>query len=947
MTGTDQAPAYPRASARYLVINTGRRAAARISALTPIVAAYEAELTEYDRPDKQGNRAVSLYGDAEVVANLAKDVLPALIECMEDDAAEAGRAYNAHLRRLVAREELGTRDLPAERKIFRREFLAAWGAAYAAQARALVGGIDPAGPAEEADPEAAPDPLAAARRAVAEDYDAGYFAREVFAPVLAARSRMQQYHQECRDAGIDPATGKAPLPDPYEERAASIAEFGEITGADPWLRLPLTLANAGDKAESRAEATAAIVKALGAGLNWNREADRWGQYSTEITGPRPALELLRARLGTILAQAESAARSAVRFTYGPSIESKPLTAWQKAASRSEWAMEFTVGYCIAYAYRISAARTGDAEAVRAGLSPERTGATHDANGEAYDLDDAGRRFGKAAADRLPASEFASYPAELGFRRPPARTAEVLVSAASTGEGLDDGRSWARVADAGEDPGRVRILALAPVVQACRVSIDHLGRDYARGGYHERRADVATLGGHPQLTALTACVLPELAAQAEQAAARAARRAGVPEDQRPGWTEEYRTGWGQAYAARLRAALAGAGDALADLPVPAAGAAYRAALDVDEVPAARFHAVAARVAAVTDPADLPRRAAWHLEISPSPLYPAAFRSRPALAIARAYGLAADYPDVPAPERPGRGDWRRDVVRLAGPEALADAVTGALASLFERADAVVSANLPALERQLDQRRTTRTNPAARAAARSAWAGSVVDQFLTAYAERIVAARAGQPAARRRRASADELDTRVALAAADAIEAAEFAEVAALCAAAEAALDTAWSERLPRPEAAGPRPRLVIVPCGRAKLSHAAPAHALYTGGYARAAFKAAAALRAADPSITVAILSARHGLITDLEREIEPYQTTIGDPDAISPAQLRRQAAAAGLARARVTVLAGSRYAALAGAVWKDAETPLAGVGGIGYQLQRLAQIAAEPASAPTP
>jgi hypothetical protein len=936
MTSTEHEPAYPRASAWYLVINTGRRAAARIAALAPVVEVYEAELTESGRPDKQGNRTAHLYGDGQVVADLAQRVLPALIECMEDDAAEAARAHNAHLRRLVAREELGERDLPAERRAFRREFLIAWGRAYAEHIRALARGTTP-DTEPPADPDAAPDPVAAARRAVAESYDTAYFVREVTVPVLAARARMTQYRQECHAAGIDPATGKPPTPDPYEERAEHLAVFGAITGEDPWLRLPLTLANAGEKAESRVEAATEIIQALGASVTWRREADRWGQFSTDITGPRPALELLRARLGVILAQAESAARRAVRDIYGPSIESKPLSAWQRASRRSGWAEDFTVGYCTAYGYRISAARSGDAQAVRAGLSPESTGALHDKDGNPYDLDEAGRRLGKATADRLPAGEFAVYPAELGFRRPPAPAAQLVITSVSTGEDLDDGRSWARVADTAAAPGRVRILALAPVLQACRVSIGHIGPDYARGGW-ERRAVVATLGGHPQLTALAARTLPELAAQMDADAARAARRASVPEAERSGWIEAYRTGWGRAYAARLRAALAGAGDALAELPDPAAPAAFRAALDVDEVPAAQIHRLAARVAAVTDPAGLPRRTVWQMEIMASPLYPANYRSRAALDIARAYGLATDYPEIGDPDHPDPRDWEREVIRLAGPETLADAVTGALPTLFERAEAVVAAHLPALERQLDQRRTTRHNPAARDAARSVWAASVVSQFLTAYAERIEAARAGDPAARRRGARTGELDTRVAQAAADAIEAAEFAGIAAACAAAESALDTAWNERLPRPQA-GPRPHLVIVPCGRAKLNHAAPAAALYTGSYARAAFKAARALREADPSVTVAILSARHGLITDLEQEIEPYETTIGDPDAISSAHLRRQAAAAGLTDAEVTILAGSRYATLAAAVWPDARTPLAGAGGIGYQLQRLAQMAA--------
>lgn len=944
-------PVDPRASARYLVINTGRRAAARITALGPIVAAHEAELSVPDprsdagRPDKQGNRTVTLFGDREVVTRLARQALPALLERMEADAATAARSYNAHLRGRVAREELALCDLPTARRAFRRAFLAAWGAAYRDRANALVRGTDPQARASwhtelpPTDPDGEPDPTTEARRSVAAGFDPAHFATEIAEPVQAARERMDVYRAACRAAGLDPNTGAAPQPDPYEERAQHLATFGEITGDGEWARLPLTLANGGEKAEARAEAATEVIRALGGEVFWRREADRWGRHSTDISGSRPVLELLRARLGSILAQAERAARKAVRELYGPSIERQPLTDWQRASRRSAWGQEFIIGYCEAYAARISAARNGRADATRAGASV-RVGATRDQDGNAYDLDEAGRRLGKAEADRLPSGEFAGYPAELGYRRPPQRAVSVLVTCATSGEQLTDGVSWVRVADA-EAPGAERIRALDPVLTACRVTLARVARDY--DGMRERRADRATLEGHPQLTALAAGTVIELVAQMDRSAARAARRARVPEPQRRRWIEAYRIGWGEAYGARLHAALAGASDARAQLPAPVAGPAYyRAALDVDEIPTGHLHRLAARVAAVTDPADLPIRTVWHLEIEPSPCYPASHRSRAALAVARAHGLAADYPDVPDRSGPL---GRCEVIRFAGPTALADAVTAVLPELFERADAVVAAHLPALERQLDQRRST---PAARAASRAAWSGSVVDQFLHAYAERIEAARAGDPAARRPGARTGELDARAALAAADAIEPAEFAAIAAACAAADSALATAWRARLPRPEAHRPRPRLVIVPGGRAKAAHATPAAALYTGGCARAALKAADALRASDSTVQVAILSARHGLITDLDQRIEPYETTLGDPDAISPAQLRRQAAAAGLADAQVTILAGHRYATLATAVWPDAATPLDGAGDIGRHLQRLSHIAADPdrALAPT-
>lgn len=141
------------------------------------------------------------------------------------------------------------------------------------------------------------------------------------------------------------------------------------------------------------------------------------------------------------------------------------------------------------------------------------------------------------------------------------------------------------------------------------------------------------------------------------------------------------------------------------------------------------------------------------------------------------------------------------------------------------------------------------------------------------------------------------------------------------------------------ASPAPHIVIVPCGKAKQNTASQARAMYTGSYHRAAMRAAQAMAARAPGTRVAILSAKYGLLTDLDETIEPYDVTAGQAGAITSAQLRRQVAALGLAHAEVTVLAGRRYVELAQSVWPAARTPLAGVGGMGLQLQRLCRIAA--------
>lgn len=140
------------------------------------------------------------------------------------------------------------------------------------------------------------------------------------------------------------------------------------------------------------------------------------------------------------------------------------------------------------------------------------------------------------------------------------------------------------------------------------------------------------------------------------------------------------------------------------------------------------------------------------------------------------------------------------------------------------------------------------------------------------------------------------------------------------------------------AQPRTPLVVVGCGAAKQDHRCPAGEMYTGGYHRAARKAAAAITTPERTL---ILSAAHGLLS-LDTPISPYNLRMGDPGSINPAQLRHQATRSGLRdEPAVIVLAGQHYVRQARTLWPHAHAPLAGVGGIGKQLARLAQIAKEP------
>lgn len=128
------------------------------------------------------------------------------------------------------------------------------------------------------------------------------------------------------------------------------------------------------------------------------------------------------------------------------------------------------------------------------------------------------------------------------------------------------------------------------------------------------------------------------------------------------------------------------------------------------------------------------------------------------------------------------------------------------------------------------------------------------------------------------------------------------------------------------------VVLVGCGAAKREVRSAAAELYTGPYFGACLATARAIAApAD----IFILSARYGLL-GLGDEVDPYDLTLGQPGAVDARQLAEQAACRGLEGRAVIALCGGRYAALAGQVWADVSTPLAGLG-IGHQRHVLAEM----------
>lgn len=81
------------------------------------------------------------------------------------------------------------------------------------------------------------------------------------------------------------------------------------------------------------------------------------------------------------------------------------------------------------------------------------------------------------------------------------------------------------------------------------------------------------------------------------------------------------------------------------------------------------------------------------------------------------------------------------------------------------------------------------------------------------------------------------------------------------------------------------IYVVPCGAAKLDHAAPAAELYTGAHFRYVLNAAIELADGDRS-RVRILSARHGLL-ELGQAVAPYDMKMGDPHSVMAYEVKEQ------------------------------------------------------------
>jgi hypothetical protein len=80
-----------------------------------------------------------------------------------------------------------------------------------------------------------------------------------------------------------------------------------------------------------------------------------------------------------------------------------------------------------------------------------------------------------------------------------------------------------------------------------------------------------------------------------------------------------------------------------------------------------------------------------------------------------------------------------------------------------------------------------------------------------------------------------------------------------------------------------KLVIIPCGGAKLTEPAPAADIYIGSMFADTLRTARTMTSDE---NIRILSAKHGLMK-LDEIVEPYDVKMGDADSISADDLRDQ------------------------------------------------------------
>lgn len=130
-----------------------------------------------------------------------------------------------------------------------------------------------------------------------------------------------------------------------------------------------------------------------------------------------------------------------------------------------------------------------------------------------------------------------------------------------------------------------------------------------------------------------------------------------------------------------------------------------------------------------------------------------------------------------------------------------------------------------------------------------------------------------------------------------------------------------------------KIVVIPCGGAKLPTPAPASKLYTGSMFQDQLTTALTMVSASQ---VRILSAKHGLL-ELDQIVAPYDVKIGDKETIHTDTLADQLAKLGNEIELEGLLPKAYAAALRQAFQGTLKNHFDGTAGIGYQKQTLKNI----------
>ncbi|MCI0339330.1 MAG: YaaA family protein [Acidobacteria bacterium] len=127
-----------------------------------------------------------------------------------------------------------------------------------------------------------------------------------------------------------------------------------------------------------------------------------------------------------------------------------------------------------------------------------------------------------------------------------------------------------------------------------------------------------------------------------------------------------------------------------------------------------------------------------------------------------------------------------------------------------------------------------------------------------------------------------------------------------------------------------RIVIISCGKQKLTCPALARELYTGLYFKATLGYALTIA---PVENIFVLSAKYGLVR-LDDRLKPYDLKMGEAGSVTCQKVLRQAERMGIAGRSVVALGGSRYVRIIRSLWSSVETPLDGKGGLFRQIAWL-------------